>query len=178
MTIKKRTLVVALAAPLAAILLSVVAASAAFAQEVIPITNVTVTPARPGKSDVARLRKLLALGALTDQEVEAQHPVYIVKAFARFQPGPAKVVFAIGETTFPVYGTFGGGVFVRVYDPEKLRALAGQPVKLVRLGPKGEAPTVDAASLPKLPPAAANGPSTMAMPATRKSVEEVLKSND
>ncbi|HEY0709397.1 MAG TPA: hypothetical protein VGG33_21485 [Polyangia bacterium] len=162
----------------AAVVSLAVSASPALAQDVIPITKVTVTPARPAKSDVGRLRKALALGTLSDQEVEAQHPVYIVKAFARFQPGPAKVMFSIGETTFPVYGTFGGGVFVRLYDPAQVSALAGQPVKLARLGPKGEAPSVDPTTLQKVPAIPANGPTVMTTPPPRKSVDEVLKSND
>ncbi|HEY0714360.1 MAG TPA: hypothetical protein VGF45_16880 [Polyangia bacterium] len=160
------------------VVLLVAAPGAAQAQELIPITNVTVTPARPTKSDVGRLRKLLALEGTSDQDIEARHPVYIVKVFARFQPGPAKVALSIGETTFPVFGTFGQGVFVRVYEAEKLRALAGQPVKLARLSPKGEAPTADPASLPKLPALAAAGAmTTMAAPAP-KTVDEVLKSNN
>ena len=156
---------------------------AASAQELIPVSKVTVTAARPGKADTARLRKFLDLGTLSDQDIENQHPVYIVKVFARFAPGPAEVGLTIGDTKFPMYGLFGKGVFVRLYGAEKVQALTGQPVKLVRKGPKGEEPTVDSTTLLEFPALPSGARAVVGAPsvpeaagavAARKTVREVL----
>lgn len=143
---------------------------AAYAQEVIPVTAVTVAAAKPTKADIARLKQTLDLSSLTDQEIEDKHPVYIVKVFTRLLPGAAQVVLSIGSTAVPQFGTFKDGIFLRVYDPARIGAWSGQPVKLIRRGPRGEEPAVDAKTLIRFPaqPAAAAG-------ATRKSVDEVLK---
>ena len=169
MSIIKRIVVLTL-------LLAVGFAGRATAQEVIPTSGVTVTAARPGKADIPRLRKILNLDAATDQEIADTQSVYVVKVFAHVPQTSAAVALSIGGTPLPLLGTFAGGVFARVYDPAKLRALAGQPVKLYRKGPHGEEPAADAATLPRFPAPPAPAPAA-AEPAARKSVDEVLKTN-
>jgi hypothetical protein len=143
----------------------------ASAQEVVPISGVTVTPARPGKADIARLRRLFDLTALTDQQIADTRAVYVVKVLARVPQTAAGVTLSVGANALPETGAFPGGLFVRVYDAAKLAAWAGQPVKLVQKGPRGDEPKVDSAKLPRFPAA----PPPPAPGAALRTVEEVLR---
>lgn len=146
-------------------------AALAAAQENIPVTGVTVVPAKPAKSDVARLRKTLQIPPdKADKEVEDRHDVYLVKVRTKLEMGAAQAVLSIGGKEKPHFGAYDGGIFVRVYDPKKLDEWAGQEVRVYTKGPGGEVPDPDTGAPVRVPAALFSKPAPAA--ASREPGEE------
>lgn len=159
--------------------LTLLLAALAAAQENIRITGVTVVAAKPGKSDVARLRKALKLpSGQTDKDVEGNHDVFLVKVQAVAEYGPAEMALSIGGKEVPAFGTYDGGIFLRVHDPKKLEEWSGQEVRVYTKGPGGEVPEPDSGAAVRFPvrvPARAAAPETRDPGKERPSVDEALR---
>jgi hypothetical protein len=110
--------------------------TAAFGQAAEPIMNVekvTITPAKAEQGDTSRMNFLRTQGA----RIAVQGaPVYIVKVYLSGMPPVDDDGFdvMVGDKSIGEYGSFSGGIFFKVYDPNTIPAKAGKELSIIRRG--------------------------------------------
>jgi hypothetical protein len=97
------------------------------------IDQITIERFKPSTIDLRAIRFMDKSSTdLSDNEVAARHPIYVVKIVAEMPAiGARQPRLLIGDKNTPTAGSFSKGMYVKVYTKKQLADWAGKSVTII-----------------------------------------------